>query len=46
VGIGKIHHGQGHTDIYQEALKALNHTEGQKIIHIGRTLREHLQYGL
>ncbi len=34
VGIGKIHHDRDILISYQEALKALNHTEGQKIIHI------------
>lgn len=34
VGIGKIHSDRDIMISYQEALKALNHTEGQKIIHI------------
>lgn len=34
VGIGKIHHDRDILISYQEAQKALNHTEGQKIIHI------------
>ena len=34
VGIGKIHSDRDILISYQEALKALNHTEGQKIIHI------------
>ena len=33
-GIGKIHSDRDIMISYQEALKALNHTEGQKIIHI------------
>lgn len=34
VGIGKVHHDNDILVSYQEALKALNHTEGQTIIHI------------
>lgn len=34
VGIGKIHNDRDILISYQEALKALNHTEGQRVIHI------------